>query len=115
MVMEEDIMHVYVNDSELAKNFPIFFGILIGFCIGVWILYFFLKKKDNSKPLQTVKAKIIEKPVQQGNVEWYVIECENGRRLKLRSFQANQLIISVGDIGILSYRGKTIQSFQREK
>ena len=108
-------MHVYVNESELAKYFPLFFAFLVGFCIIVWLLYFFLKKKDNSKPLQTIRAKIIEKPVQQGNVEWYVIEGEDGKRLKLRSFQANQLIISIGDVGIISYRGKTIQAFQREK
>ena len=34
----------------------------------------FLKNKDNSKPMQTMRAQIIEKPIQQGNNEWYVIE-----------------------------------------
>lgn len=58
---------------------------------------------------------VLEKPIQQGNIEWYVIECEDGRRLQLRSFQGNRLIIAVGDIGIISYKGKTIQSFQRER
>lgn len=80
----------------------------------MWLFFVFLKKKDNSEPLQSVRVKILEKPVQQGNIEWYVIECEDGRRLKLRSFQGNDLIIAVGDVGVISYRGKTIQSFQRE-
>lgn len=108
-------MHVYVNDSDLVQSFPMFFAMLIGLCIVMWLLIVFLKKKDNSKPLQTVRAKILEKPIQQGNIEWYVIECEDGRRLKLRSFQGNHLIIAVGDVGVISYKGKTIQSFQREK
>lgn len=30
---------------------------------------FFMKKKDNSEPLQSVKAKILEKPIQQGEIE----------------------------------------------
>lgn len=107
-------MKVYVNDSGLVQYFPMFFAILIGLCIAIWILVSFLKKKDNSKSLQTVKAKILEKPIQQGNIEWYVIECEDGKRLRLRNFQSNHLIIAVSDVGIISYKGKTIQSFQRE-
>lgn len=108
-------MHVYVNSSDLAQYFPMIFAMLIGLCILMWLLVFLLKKKDNSKPLQTVKVRILEKPIQQGNIEWYVIECEDGKRLKLRSFQGNHLIIAVGDVGVISYRGKTIQSFQREE
>lgn len=107
-------MHVYVNKSELVHYFPILLAILVGMCIVMCLLVLFLKRKDNSKPLQTAKVKILEKPIQQGNIEWYVIECEDGRRLKLRSFQSNRLIITVGDVGVISYRGKTIQSFQRE-
>ncbi len=107
-------MHVYVNGSEMAKYFPIFFVALIGVCIAMCLLVVFLKKKDNSKPMKTVRAKILEKPIQQGNIEWYVVECEDGSRLKIRSFQSNHLIIAVGDEGLISYKGITIQSFQRE-
>lgn len=53
-----------------------------------------------------------KKPIQQGNVEWYVVECENGERIKLRSFQANNLILSVGDKGLFGYQGKTIKTFK---
>lgn len=107
-------MEVNVNGSNLIQYVPMFFIILIGLCVAMWLFFVFLKKKDNSEPLQSVRVKILEKPVQQGNIEWYVIECEDGRRLKLRSFQGNDLIIAVGDVGVISYRGKTIQSFQRE-
>ncbi|MCM1244781.1 MAG: hypothetical protein NC293_03950 [Roseburia sp.] len=107
-------MHVYVNSSELAKYFPILIVVLVGICIVMWLLVVFLKNKDNSQPMKTVKVKILEKPIQQGNIEWYVVECEDGSRLKLRSFQSNHLIITVGDVGIISFKGKTIQSFQRE-
>lgn len=106
---------VRISTQDLVKMLPLFFAVLIGLCIVVLVLYFCLKKKDNSKPLQTRRVKILEKPIQQGNVEWYVVECENGERLKLRSFQGNKIIITVGDVGTIEYRGKTIQSFQRNK
>lgn len=69
---------------------------------------------EKNKKLISQKATVLEKPVQQGNVEWYVMECENGDRIKLRSFQGNSLFISVGDKGIVSYRGQTIESFKRQ-
>lgn len=107
-------MYVQVGGPDWGKIFPLLFGGVIGLCIIILIFYLIMKKKDSMKPLLTQKAKILEKPIQQGNVEWYVVECENGERLKLRSFQANQIIIAVGDVGIISYKGKTIQSFQRQ-
>lgn len=107
-------MYVQIGGPDWGKIIPLFFGILIGLCIVILMFYLFMKRKDSIKPLLTKKVKILEKPIQQGNVEWYVVECENGERLKLRSFQANQVIIAVGDVGIISYKGKTIQSFQRQ-
>ncbi len=107
-------MYVQTRSVDLAEMLPIFFGVLIGLAIIVWIFYAIVKKQDDNKELITRRVKIIEKPVQQGNVEWYVVECENGERMKLRSFQGNKLIISVGDTGIIKYKGKTVQSFQRQ-
>ena len=107
-------MYVQTRSVDLAEMLPIFFGVLIGLAIIVWIFYAIVKKQDDNKELITRRGKIIEKPVQQGNVEWYVVECENGERMKLRSFQGNKLIISVGDTGIIKYKGKTVQSFQRQ-
>lgn len=107
-------MYIGKNNSDLIEMLPMFFCVLVAIMIISLIIYFFNKRKDNSKELVTRRVKILEKPVQQGNIEWYVVECENGERLKLRSFQANNVIIAVGDTGMLSYRGQTIQSFQRK-
>ena len=108
-------MYIQVGGPDWGKIIPLFFAVMIGLFIVLVVVYFWLKMKDNSKPLMSEKVKILEKPIQQANVEWYVVECENGERLKLRSFQANHIIIAVGDIGIVEYRGKTIQSFQRKE
>lgn len=97
---------------DAIEVLPIFFGVLIGMAIVAIIVYYIIKNQDNSKALISKKVKVLEKPVQQGNVVWYVVECENGQRLKLRSFQGNKLFIAVGDIGIIEYRGQTIQTFK---
>lgn len=107
-------MYVRTDSVDLAEMLPIFFGVMIGLCIVLILAYMFLKNKDKNKKLISQKVTVLEKPVQQGNVEWYVMECENGDRIKLRSFQGNSLFISVGDKGIVSYRGQTIESFQRQ-
>lgn len=51
--------------------------------------------------------------MRQGNIEWYIVECENGERIKLRNLQADKVIIAEGDSGLISYKGQTIQSFKR--
>lgn len=107
-------MYVRRESMDLAEILPIFFGVLIGLCIVLILAYMFLKNKDKNKKLISQKVTVLEKPVQQGNVEWYVMECENGDRIKLRSFQGNSLFISVGDKGIVSYRGQTVESFKRQ-
>lgn len=114
-------MKMGVNDMfdrarslDYIKMVPIFFCILIALMIAFCAFYFFVKRQDNNKEIVTRKIKVLEKPIQQGNIEWYVVECENGERLKLRSFQANNVLITVGDEGMISYKGQTIQSFQRK-
>lgn len=96
--------YVRIGGSSFS-NEDIFAFVVVILVIGIasWIGYFILKSKDNSKPL--------EKPVQKGNIEWYVVEFENGERKKLRSFHADTIFIAVGDEGILEYRGITIQAF----
>ena len=101
--------------DELITFLPTFFVVLIGVAVLVWVLYFFLKKSDNNKELIEKRVKFLEKLPGFGNVGWYIVECENGERLKLRSFEATELLVSPGDIGILRYKGITIQSFQRER
>lgn len=102
--------YVRIGGSSFS-NEDIFAFVVVILVIGIasWIGYFILKSKDNSKPLEKAKVKILEKPVQKGNIEWYVVEFENGERKKLRSFHADTIFIAVGDEGILEYRGITIQ------
>lgn len=107
-------MYVQVGGPDWGEILPLFFVTMIGVAVFFWLIYIFVKNKDNSQSLLIKKVKVLEKPVQQGNVEWYVVECEDGQRLKLRSFRANHIMITVGDVGIISYRGKTIQDFKRQ-
>lgn len=106
-------MDIHVDSYDIIEMFPAFFGgMILIFCCSM-IFMMLIKKSDNNKPLITKKVKILEKPISQGNIAWYVVECEGGERLRLRSFQNNSVFITVGDIGILSYRGQTIKSFER--
>lgn len=107
-------MYIRMDSTDIAEMLPMFFAVLVGLGIVLWGIVLYVKKQDNNKELITQKVKVLEKPVQQGNIEWYVMECENGERLKLRSFQANSIMIAVGDKGLVSYRGQTIQNFRRE-
>lgn len=100
------------SSSDTASFLTGFLIVLIVVGICAWFGYFWLKTKDNSKPLKTAKVKILEKPVQQGNIEWYVVEFENGERKRLRNFHGTTVLITVGDEGIIEYQGITIQSFR---
>ena len=108
-------MRLSIDMHDLAEMLPMFFAILIGVCIVTWGAFFLVKRSDNNKPLQIARVKVIEKPLSQGAVAWYVFETEDGSRYKLRSFQNNSLHISVGDEGTLKFKGKTVQSFERTK
>ena len=68
------------NDTLSTEGLIAIVAVLVVLAIAVWALYFFIKNKDNSKPLHTAKVKILEKASQQGNIEWYVVEFENGER-----------------------------------
>lgn len=100
--------------DEFISLLPALLGILLAFAILAWIGVYFIKRSDNNKPLVTRRVKVLEKLSSYRAIEWFVVELENGERLKLRNLDANRLILSTGDIGILKYRGKTIESFQRE-
>ena len=95
------------NMDDLIALFPVLFGILIAMAILAWVAVYFVKRMDNNKPL-------ITKIYSLGEIEWYVVEFENGERLKLRNLNAHKMILSAGDVGILRYKGMTIEAFQRE-
>lgn len=108
----------YISSYDIDDAMDsVMMGILIGL-IGVgiiaWGIFYFLKKSDNNKQLIVKRIKILEILPVNHLVGWYFVECEDGERLKLRSFEPNKLLVSVGDIGILGYRGQTIQTFNRE-
>lgn len=103
------------DEGDLARIFPLFWIVLIAVLIIILIALAVTKNSDNKKPSQSRKAKILEKALSQGNTEWYTVEFENGERMKLRNLNANRLILSVGDIGLIEFRGKTIYSFINEK
>lgn len=92
---------------------PALFIVAIIMAIIVWGIYFFSVKKDDNKELEVRTAKILEKIVQQGNIEWYFVEYDSGERVKLRNLKAYTLIITTGDIGRIYIKGNTIQEFQR--
>ncbi len=107
-------MHIEMDGSDVIELLPaISIGIVVLIML-LFIVYFFVKKQDDNKKLEMRKVRVLEKTYQQGNLECYVVECENGDRLRLRSFQANNVMIAVGDVGIIRYKGQTIQSFERK-
>ena len=100
--------------DALFGAFTTFFIIMAGFAILVWTIFYFIKKSDKNKPVFATRAKILEKITDTLFVGWYLVEFENGERLKLRTFEPRKVFFSAGDIGILRYQGITILSFQKE-
>ena len=107
-------MYVSRNSMDFWEIVPMFFAIMVGILVLLMLAYVFYQNKDKKKELISKKVTVLEKPIQQGNLEWYVMEGENGERMKFRSVQGNRLFLSVGDKGVVSYRGETIESFKRE-
>lgn len=101
------------NSDDYMQIMIIFFVGLIVITILVWLLYAIIRNSDKKKPLCSCRVKVLEKTSSQGNIEWYIIEKENGERLKLRNLSANKILISSGDIGMITYQGKTITDFKR--
>ena len=104
---------MHINDIDLTMALPMFFVIMMVLLVVGVIVYSYVIKMDDKRPLMTEIVKVLEKPIQQGNIEWYVVECENGVRMKLRNLHANSIIIAVGDVGTVSFRGQTIETFER--
>ena len=108
-------MEIHISAEQLREGASVLLIAIVVLAIISVVLYVITKNSDNKKPLMTKQVKILEKPVQQGNIEWYIVEFDNGERCKLRNLNANKVLISIGDVGIMKYRGKTIESFQRTR
>ena len=83
------------------------------------------RAKDNDKPEIKTHCRILEKNVENSKaptigykmvwvIEHIVIESDDGKRVKLRNLNANEILIAVGDTGTITYRGDTINSFERD-
>ena len=80
--------YIRIGGSSFSDE-DIFAFVIVVLVIGIasWIGYFILKSKDNSKPLEKSKVKILEKPVQKGNIERCLpIRKHRGAREKRYSF-----------------------------
>ena len=97
--------------EELSSILKIFACLIVIFAVVMFIVVVIIRKKESKKPLQVRKVKVLEKSSHKGQVDWYVVEFENGERTKLRNFKPQKILIAVGDVGTLSYRGITIESF----
>lgn len=105
--------YVERRSFSILEVLPIIFGVLIGLIIILLIVNNILKNQDSKKELIVCRVTVIEKLSQQGNIGWYIMEMENGKRIKIRSFKSNTILLFAGDKGILKYRGQTLEDFQR--
>lgn len=101
--------------DELTVILFILVGVLVFLGVGIWIACYCIVENDKSKPLSRARVKILEKTAPGRHVEWYVIQFENGERRRMRNLHPERLILTVGDIGIMEYRGITVESFRRER
>ena len=51
----------------------------------------------------------------QGNCEWYLVEFENGSRKQFKNLNPGRIFMMPGDVGIMTFRGMNIQSFQANR
>ena len=91
-------MHVCASRSDMVEMIPIFFCGLIGLAIVAGVFYLFVKKQDDNKELITLKVKVLEKPIQQGNVECLHVRVCNGQNARAVH---QQDLIGNGEAGAL--------------
>lgn len=78
--------YIRIGGSSFSDE-DIFAFVIVVLVIGIasWIGYFILKSKDNSKPLEKSKVKILEKPVQKGTLNgmWLNLKMESVKSLEV--------------------------------
>lgn len=88
----------------------------------LWGIVFAMKSKEdswnNAQPVQNQNAKLVDmQQVPAGQVVigeiWVMFELENGDRVRLNAKPQNSLV--VGDKGVLTWQGKRILKFERNK
>lgn len=78
--------YIRIGGSSFSDE-DIFAFVIVVLVIGIasWIGYFILKSKDNSKPLEKSKVKILEKPVQKETLNgmWLNLKMESVKSLEV--------------------------------
>lgn len=102
-------------DSISFKDFCVLItGPMIGIAVIALVLTI-MRIRQKNKPLIKKHVKVIEKTTTNNQIEWFVVEMENGGRVRLRNFNADKILILEGDTGEISYRGITIEGFISDK
>lgn len=111
---------IAMSNSEIKEALNIFLPIalviIIMIPIAILITRSLMKHSGSMKPLVTKRVKILERRMPQNSINLfctYCVETDTGERLILKNFDEKKLIIKEGDQGMMSYRGKTIISFER--
>lgn len=114
LIKEREIVDMNIQNSGALAILIGLFVFLILAAMFSGVMYCVGKNMDNNKALITKRVTILEKTLQQGKIEWYIVQEDNGERMKLRNLKADSLFISEGDRGVITYKGITIQNFVRE-
>ena len=100
----------------------IFIVAIWGAAIGLWIAYGIIKKKQDAEkaaqPIRKEYVTVVDKQqLDSGGIiigePWVLFELENGSRVRLNAHPENSLV--VGDAGILTWQGRKIKGFERER
>ena len=103
-------MSIFAGIASLFRIFLII-GIIVVVAI-VALIIIFANKGKHKNIVQTAKVKVVEKLAQNGNVEWYGVEFENGTRARFCYTQSATIPMNVGDVGVIRYKGEMIEMFQ---
>ena len=106
-----------VTIDDLIMMFSVLIGLLVFMLIVYGVLRAAQKSKDDNEPVETSKAKVVDKP-QTGNgiviTAPITFELENGRRVRVSVDGKEFMNLLVGDSGKLTWQGSRYIDFKRE-
>ena len=72
------------------------------------------RHKDDNKPMKEESGKTLEKVHGKLNEEYFLVEFSSGERKRLQSFPAGTICATVGEKGIIRYKGDSIVGFDNK-
>lgn len=112
--LNEISIRINGDDVDWKRVFFIFLVSSIIVLLLLLLVYNMLKKKDDNLPLHSAIGTVIEvNHTGVVNIVWYIIEFEDNSRKRMRSLNAEKMVLTTGDKGLINYRGNTIVSFDR--